>query len=817
MPITNISQTLKNVKKLEYDGILTIATGKSRKATNWKNEQVSWSELVDKLQNTKRTSETFNAYKNAKKSKKDDIKDVGGFIGGELRKNRRLAANMVNRQLLTLDIDFAENVKDITKRLDHTYILHSTHSHEPSKPKLRLIIPLNRPVNSEEYEAIGRYIAGDIGIELFDDTTFQASRLMFWPSTAKDGEYVFKVKNTSWLDADKVLDNYEDWQNSTLWPVSNRVDTVIRQKISNQADPTNKQNILGVFCRSYSIQDAIKTFLPNTYTLCAGFENRYTYTKGSTTAGLVVYEDKFTFSHHGTDPTSGRLCNAFDLVRIHLFGSKDKKTKEGTKDTQLPSFKAMLNLIANDGKVKQQLGYEKLTTAAKEFNLEIPATEDTAWFAFLEVDSKGLYKSSINNVLVILRHDPLLKNKFIHNSFSNRTFVKNNLPWRKVEGIGDMKEVDGAGLRHYLETVYGITGRNNIFDGLSICIEENAFHPIRNYLNSLVWDGDKRVDTLLIDYLGAENSDYTRSVTRKTLTAAVKRIYEPGCKFDHVLTLIGKQGIGKSTLLKRIGKNWFSDNFTTVMGKEAIEQIQGYWIIEMAELAGLKKAEIEPIKSFITRQKDYMRPAYGRITENFKRQCVFIATTNEETFLNADDGNRRFWPIQAYVTDPKKNIFKGLTPNTVDMLWAEAVTLYRNKEPLYLPVEKENKAREIQSWHSKSDARKGSVEEFLEILLPKNWYDLSISERTMYIRQRDLLSEKGVFKRKHVCVAEIWQELFNGQIKDLNRFKSDEITKILNSLENWTKKKNVKRIKGYGVQRVYVNQKRKNKHLINRE
>ena len=147
-------------------------------------------------------------------------------------------------------------------------------------------------------------------------------------------------------------------------------------------------------------------------------------------------------------------------------------------------------------------------------------------------------------------------------------------------------------MRHYIEAVYEISGPSKINDALAIVQEKHRFHPIRDYLDSLSWDGLPRLDTLLIDYLGAEDTEYVRTVTRKAFTAAVARIYQPGGKFDYMIVLVGPQGIGKSLILKLLGQRWFSDSLTTVQGKEAYEQLQGAWLVEMAELSATKKAEV---------------------------------------------------------------------------------------------------------------------------------------------------------------------------------------------------------------------------------
>ena len=230
---------------------------------------------------------------------------------------------------------------------------------------------------------------------------------------------------------------------------------------------------------------------------------------------------------------------------------------------------------------------------------------------------------------------------------------------------------------------------------------------MREYLDGCVWDGVPRVETLLVDYLGAEDTPYTRAVTRKALTAAAARIYDPGCKFDYMLTLRGRQGIGKSALIARLGGRWFSDSFTTLQGKDAYEQVLGVWIMEVGELAGMRRAEAETIKLYISKQVDRFRPAYGRRTQEFPRQCIFIGTTNEAQFLRDRTGNRRFWIVDT-PNEPRRSLWDELTPETVRRVWAEAAELYHAGETLYLPPELESVARRVQ-------------ESFEEENLPRHW------------------------------------------------------------------------------------------------
>lgn len=794
---------------IKQDGIFDLATGRSRRETSWRNKEMSWSELVTRVSTTHRTAETHAEYMAAKKPRQDEIKDVGGFVGAYLSNGRRKSGNVAHRQLLTLDLDFAKSGfwDDFTLTYLEAALIYSTHKHSADSPRLRLIIPLDRPVMRDEYEAIARKVAGNLDIEIFDPTTFQAERLMYWPSTSKDGVFEFEYQDGKWLCADEVLNSYRDWRDVSEWPISSRVDKLLVRSMQKQGDPLEKTGVVGAFCRSYSISEAIEKFLSSVYDAC-DIDSRYTYKEGSTAAGLVVYEDKYAFSHHGTDPVSGKLCNAFDLVRLHRFGLKDEDVKEGTPGNKLPSYTAMIEFASKDDAVRKLIVSEKLADAKADFeglDLEDEQEEDDSWQADLSVDKRGNIFSTINNIVLILNNDPFLKGKIALNSFEKREVVLGNLPWRKITAnTRYLTDTDDAALRHYIEKRYEITGVQKIKDAMDIVCMQHAFHPVRNYLDGLQWDGIPRVDTLFIDFMGVRDSAYTRAVSRKALVAAVNRIYRPGCKFDYVLVLVGKQGQKKSSMFDKLGRDWFSDSFGTVQGKEAYEQLQGVWLVEMAELAGLRKAEVETIKHFISKREDRYRVAYGRRLENFPRQCVFFGTSNNKDFLRDPTGNRRFWPLDTYEFHPAKDVFKDLDDYEVGQVWAEAVEFFHKGEPLYLSAKLEEEAYAMQEEHSEKDERAGMIQQYLDTLLPVNWGQMDVYERRSFLQGGEL-EPVGKLQRDRVCVAEIWCEVLGGQQKEMNRFNTKDIHDIMRVMPGWEEAKSVK-IKDphYGVLRGYV-------------
>ena len=796
-------QKPESIQKLniQHDGSFVISTANSRQSMSWKNSEILWSDFVKKLSRTTRTPESYADYQKMTKKEQGAVKDVGGFVGGSLKGGRRKADAVGWRQIVTLDADFVKGDfwPTVEMLFDYACVVYSTHSHRPDRQKVRLVIPLNRTVSPEEYVAVAKRLAADIGIDMFDDTTYEPHRLMYWPSTASDAEYLFKIQDAEWLDPDTILSRYQDWRDPLEWPESSRQKQVQKRLADRQGDPHEKAGMVGAFCRSYTIEEAIETFLKDEYSQHS--EGRYTYNEGSTAGGLVLYDDgKFAYSHHGTDPCSGMLVNAFDLVRLHKYNVLDDDAKEGTPISRMPSTLAMAKLAKSDGRVKQTLVSERLAEAEFDFaDEEVPSINsdgvsdqettksDDSWMKKLAITNSGDFEDSRTNLLLILENDPNLKGRFALNEFAQRALIKGDLPWRKCEGPADFfNDFDEAGLRNYLERVYGISSVLKTQDAMAQVFHSHKYHPVRDYLNSLEWDGRERLDTLLIDTLGAEDTVLNRTVTRKTFTAAVARIMTPGCKMDYMLTLVGAQGLGKSSLFGRLGGDWFSDSLTSVTGKEAYEQLQGSWIVEMGELSATRKADVESIKHFLTKRVDRFRVAYGRHVTDFPRQCIFVGTTNDVEFLRDATGNRRFWVMPVGKQEIRRP-WHSLKQDAVDQIWAEAVQRFSDGELLYLPENLEEEMWEIQKGHSEESPLFGPIQEHLERPVPEDFNNMALDERRAFFDDAfDLTEDESVLvKRDRVCALEIWIELLHGRPEKFPMMERREINSILRRMPGW--------------------------------
>lgn len=755
--------------------MVNIAIGNSRFEKYWNNTNFSWEELCKRLSTPIVTREKYISYLNLSKDKQSSIKDVGGFVGGELKNGARKRDTVKNRSILTLDLDnltSMEEVYKIEKKLNTmgwAYCIYSTHKHSKKTPRIRLVGIFNKNIGPLEYEYISRRIGKIIGMDYIDHTTFQAERLMYWPSRSSDGDWYFSSNGNDCIDTKSLLAN--DWKDRNNWPMHPLENEIrIKEIGKRQQDPTTKTGFIGAFCKTYPISKVITELLPDVF--IEGKENRYTYSQGTTANGAVVYDDLWLYSHHSTDPGSCQLLNAFDLLRIHKHGGSMNKTLEE---------------IAKLSEVKEEM-------AKKDFG------EDYAdWKRDLERDKKGNITNKIDNLKKILI------NEFdVRYDLWSKNYLFSTEKWTQESKYIEDRDFDN--FLEYIETTYNITSSmNRIVTAIKNTGDIKAFHPLKDYLESLKWDGISRVETLLCKCFGCENTKYIREITKKWLSAAIARIYKPGVKIDHVLTLAGTEDLGKSSFFRILaGEEYFTDSLTLydMKDKTGCEKIIGSWIVELAELAGMKKADTETVKSFIVRNSDKYRPAFGRVVQIKERSCVFGATTNNiEGFLRDITGNRRYWIIN----DISKALDQEWLSANRDQIWAEVMQIWK-KETLYLSGESKIIANKIQDSMLDSDDTYDLIKDFLLLPIPVNYYQLDIYDKREYIelalRKEKNIKYKELIERKEVCIGEIWHELLKKPIEDMNKLKTNSIKLILKKLGYIMTEKRYK-YGMYGRQRLY--------------
>lgn len=793
--------------KLKYDFDLDIATAHSRLSKKWRNKSWKWSEILAKCADTKRTSETVREYLRMSREEQSSVKDVGGFVGGYLSNGTRKTANVLYRTLVTLDIDFgtADVWDDFTLNFDCAAMIYSTHKHTPEKPRLRLVLPANRQITPAEYEPVCRYWTAKIGIELFDHTTYQLPRLFYWPSTSRDGEYFFDYQDGPAFDVDEVLATYRNPQDVSEWPMSSREGDVLAHEIRKAGDPTEKPGLIGAFCRTYTIEEAIEKFLPDVYEK-TGTDGRYTYRAGSVAGGCVTYEGKFAFSHHETDPASMRLCNAFDLVRIHKFGIEDEGTKV-TDITRRPSYLKMQDFAAADKAVRVLLTKERLADADSDF-ADIDATEtptedaNTDWMEDLDYDRKGNIKASPKTLKAIMRNDPNFK-MVRYDTFSQRDTISNTSC--AFTGTHAPDEVDDTSLSRmcaYLSEVYSIDlSINALMDKmLRPTAPERGYNPVRDYIRRVEWDGTPRVETVLTDYLGAEDTPLNRAIARKWFAGAVGRALDidpetgEGIKFDYCLVLYGEQGTGKSTFAEILANRWRGAISFAEGKKEQCETLQRSWIVEIPEFKGMKNADMDAIKDLITSRSDNFRAAYARQWTKNPRHSVLIGSTNNEHFLKDTTGNRRFWVVKVTGGEGVAKWGARLRKE-VGQIWAEAYTIYKAGEPLMLNDNLEKQMRNYAEAFNEvmGDPLRDYLDEWLAIRLPANWETYEPTKRAAYYRNYDPLAPDGSVERTDVAIHEI---VTTCPYPGIAKYSPQRIGAVLKSL-GWEKLPGRMRLRGH--------------------
>jgi putative DNA primase/helicase len=294
------------------------------------------------------------------------------------------------------------------------------------------------------------------------------------------------------------------------------------------------------------------------------------------------------------------------------------------------------------------------------------------WFNEFSYNDNGSIKADIANANLVLENDPVWKGVLAYCDFSYRLLKLKAPPFK--DGVrGEWAESDRSRLRIWLSSKHGFTPREaDALGAVVVCAEANRFHPVKNYLGGLRWDGLKRVDGWLTNYLGVQHNDYSRLVGGMFLVSAIARVMRPPVKVDTVLIFEGNQGLGKSSAISILGGDWFTDTPLVLGEKDAMQQLQGVWLIELAELDSLNKADSTKAKQFFAKEIDRYRPSHERLVKTIPRQCVFIGTTNQDGYLRDATGNRRYWPVKC------TKVEKALLFQDRDQLWAEAFQMFND-------------------------------------------------------------------------------------------------------------------------------------------
>lgn len=385
-------------------------------------------------------------------------------------------------------------------------------------------------------------------------------------------------------------------------------------------------------------------------------------------------------------------------------------------------------------------------------------------------------KQFVHNFEIVMDKDDRFAGKIRFNEFAQQLYLCGNVPWEKEDNCRAWSSHDDSALFSLVQADYGLKSRQDFADALKNVSMRNKFHPVRELLDSLTWDGKEHIRSLLPEYLGAEDSDYTYQVMRLWMLGAVSRVYKPGNKFGYTIILQGSQGIGKSTFLKQLAMDdsWFNDSLDSLDSDKAVQSLTGSWIIELAELKSLARTAggVESVKRFLTATQDKYRIPYERRADTFYRQCVFAGTTNKDDFLQDETGNRRFLIVQTGVKKPSKSLFVPEIMDTIKLAWAEAVHIWKNEKPqLILPEAYMQEAKELQETNMADDGKRGIILDYLE-------------------------------GKTQVCAREIWFEALKETIPPKN-WQASEINNIVAKIPGWERLKTPRKFDGYGQQRGF--------------
>lgn len=780
----------------------TLSVAGSSASLKWTTVKYTWSDFLERLNRDIRSTETMRDFDRLDRTARANLKDVGGYMAGELSGARRLKSAVLSRSMITLDVDYADSLFPVefdTRFPGVAAVIYNTRSDREKSRRFRVVIPFAEEVqDAAQYEAAARKMAELLGIDLFDPTTFQAERMMYWQSLSSDQPKVFEVFEGEPISAEYLLSLYgnnEEWRDIRNWAFKSDQEKETRAIVSKAMaqNPREKAGLVGAFCRTYSVPAAIEKYLSDVYEIAPG-NDRYTYKAGHSVGGMIVFDDLFCFSYHSTDPISdGHAYNAYDLVRVHKFGhlGKEDSAKEMNK-LVCADKECVKDMVTPDADLDD---FDDYGDAVKSDSTK--EVTELVW----DLDGKGNKQVTVNNFVNAFKSDPLLNGLLAYDMLKETIVFTRPSFTAKGSKKGDLvNDTDISIIKGRIERMHGIYNDAKLNDAIEQVSSDNAFHPIKLYLESLTWDGVPRIDTFLVDYMGAEDNAYTREAFRKMLLAAVTRIYEPGRKFDTALVFYSEQGVGKSTLIQRLSKGWFNDSLTNLSGKESYEAIQFAWLVELAELSALRKSDVEAVKNFISKREDTYRGAYARRVKTHKRQCVFFGSTNDDEFLKDATGNRRFFPVEVKRTRKTRLIFEPEFDAIVDQLWAEAMEGYMLGEALTLSDEAEAIAGGTREEFTERTPIQGLIEEYLDRLFPADYEDRFLAQRLDFLNGD--LGEEGTETKNSFSLIELWTEALGRRKDEYTVVKARELSNAVKALKGWKRDKQARQ-KIYGPQVIY--------------
>ena len=693
------------------------------------------------------------------------------YMAGKATSTNRKDSRVEYRSMVTLDADKAD--PDLPARVEGlglTSLVHSTYSHTTDKPRYRVIIPLMGPgLTEEEYPRAARALMEALGKEQFDSCSTIPKQLMYSPSAKHPDQYEVYSYEGGTATAQGLLERFGGYTSTP------------EHKRGPKCDPYKLPGVVGAFNRLYDMARAVEEFnLP--YEQVG--ENRWHYTPSESAGGVCTYPDGYVYSNHASDPAGGRALCVFDLVAMHRFADLDEKA--GTPLNAAPKDRPSIQ------KAMQEF-MELPDVKAEMMGVNIQLHSEKDWVSKLHVHPKtGKTVDDGDNWKLLMKHDPVLS-KLGYNKMNLATVTLGDFPWRKVTPGKDdqLTNADRAQISLHIQCTYNMRrpSKEQVNDAIDMVAQDHSFHPIEEYLEGLQWDGVSRIET----WLPGEVNNYKRSVARLVAVQAVARMLDPGVKVDNCLILAGGEGLGKSWFIERMARGW-----TCTLGpidrgnaRDTIMIMSRSWVAVADEGYSLKKADADNMKNFITRTHDEVRLPYARETEILPRRQVIWGTTNDPTFLRAQEGNRRFLIVNV----TEKLDFDKYTCEYVDQVWAEAVHIWKESRAKYgvegnpvlrLSDAEEEVAKEVRGEATEEEPLVGLIQNYLETLVPDGWERMPIDERIMWLRKAEQgLVKPGTHRIERVCSLEIWRIVLEGKDAKISRRDSLEITDALRKIPGW--------------------------------
>lgn len=758
-----------------------VALAPRRDSLHWTQEEVTWAELLGWMDTPA------------------DTKACGNYVLGTLTPTtvrhradadpctdlHRNKLAVVSRGVLTLDVDHPEaDFLDRVRALPYAVALHTTFSSTPTAPRYRMWVPVDRELAPDEYVTAASAVMQATGEGSYDPGSLQPERYMFRPSRADAASWHAEVLEGPAASAEELLEGFNPDLSALPAPRPHR----------NKRDPFTIEGPIGAFNRAYADWELLISEYELPYTNVS--EDRWGLVGATAAAGMgpVQGADGFVYSHHANDPAYGVTCSAFDLARLHLFGELDEDVAPGTPVNRLPSHQAMLELATQDVRVVTEL-------VGKDFADDLSASADAVvqdnWRLGFSLSARtGKPNDTIDNWDLIADNDPVFT-RLYYNELSMAIEIDGDLPWRPLGERPVFDAGDRSSLALHIEREYGIRpARAYLDDLINDRARNHRVNPVKDYLEGLVWDGKPRLETCLP---GVTPTPYTRLVARKVMVAAVARMLGPGCKWDHMLVLYGSEGLGKSHWVDRMARG-YSSSLGRIGDKDTLITMQRSWIMTSDEGHSLRKADFDAQKEFLTRTADIFRMPYEREAQVHKRHCVIWGTTNDEVFLRREEGNRRFLIVHC----ERALDFDALTDDYVDQVWAEALTLYRAGERLWLTDDESDRAAEARETFIEEDALAGQIEEYLNRLVPERWDSMSPESRQLWLANEADGFSVGTEPINRVCSAQVWVEALGRRFGDHRRMDLLDINTALKSIPGWKVLPGRHRVPGYGPQQVFV-------------